>query len=184
KAIVTDIKGTTRDWVTARCQIGPLSVELIDTAGLDEKLAAAPEHLIEKKSQQKAAQILEEADLVLLVLDNSTSGDQLDDRLIEKITDKKVLTVLNKSDLPAKFDAGKLPEILGSTVQISAKFGTGIQNLTKRIQQLCGVADFDLQTPVCFNSRQKNLLKQLKNAKSKQQSASIITELLNGQLHV
>ncbi|MHC4186438.1 MAG: GTPase, partial [Planctomycetota bacterium] len=38
KAIVTDIKGTTRDWVSARCQVGPLSVELIDTAGLDESL--------------------------------------------------------------------------------------------------------------------------------------------------
>jgi len=181
KAIVTDIKGTTRDWVSARCQIGPLAVELIDTAGLDEKLAAAPDNTIEKKSQEKSAQILEEADLVLLVLDNSTTGDQLDDRFGEKIADKKVLTVLNKSDLPAKFDAGKLPQILTNTVQISAKFGTGIENLTERIQQLCGVAGFDLQTPVCFTSRQENLLKQLKKAKSKQQVASIVTELLNGQ---
>ncbi|GAG22014.1 unnamed protein product, partial [marine sediment metagenome] len=88
KAIVTDIKGTTRDWVTARCRLGPLSVELIDTAGLDEKLAAAPENIIEKKSQEKAAQILEKADLVLLVLDNSQPVDQLDDRLLEKIADK------------------------------------------------------------------------------------------------
>jgi len=182
KAIVTDIKGTTRDWVSARCRIGPLSVELIDTAGLDEKLAAAPNNTIEKKSQEKSAQILEEADLVLLVLDNSTTGDQLDDRLLEKITGKLVLTVLNKSDLPAKFDAGKLPQILTNTVQISAKFGTGIENLTERIQHLCGVADFDLQSPVVFTSRQKNLLKQLKKAKSKQQAASIITELLNGQV--
>ena len=43
KAIVSDIKGTTRDWVSARCQIEPLSIELIDTAGLDEKLVSAPE---------------------------------------------------------------------------------------------------------------------------------------------
>ncbi len=197
KAIVTDIKGTTRDWVSARCRLGPLSVELIDTAGLDEKLAAAPENIIEKKSQEKAAQILEEADLVLLVLDNSTTGDQLDDRLLEKIADKlalseaspkhsrraegKVLTVLNKSDLPARFDAGKLPQNLTNTVQISAKFGTGIQNLTEKIQQLCGVAGFDLQTAVVFTSRQEKLLKQLQKAKSRKQAASIITELLNGQ---
>ncbi len=184
KAIVTDIKGTTRDWVSARCQIGPLSVELIDTAGLDEKLAAAPKDSIERESQQKAAQILEEADLVLLVLDNSTTSDQLDDHLLEKIADKKVLTVLNKSDLPAKLDARKLPEILANTVQISAKFGTGIENLTKKIQQLCGVADFDLQTAVVFTSRQENLLHQLKKTKSRKQAASITTELLNGQLRV
>jgi tRNA modification GTPase len=184
KAIVTDIKGTTRDWVSARCKIGPLSIELIDTAGLDEEFAAAPERVVEKASQQKTAQILEDVDLVLLVLDNSQPVDRIDDRLLEKITGKKVLTVLNKSDLPARLDIDKLPKILADTVQISAKFETGIENLTVKIQQLAGVADFDLHTAVCITDRQENLLKQLKNAKSKQQAASIITELLNGQLPV
>ncbi len=184
KAIVTDIKGTTRDWVSARCRIGPLSIELIDTAGLDEELAAAPERVVEKASQQKTAQILEDVDLVLLVLDNSQPVDQIDDRLLEKITGKKVLTVLNKSDLPARLDIDKLPKILANTVQISAKFETGIEDLTGKIQQLAGVAGFDLHTAVCITARQENLLKQLKNAKSKEQATSIITELLNGQLPV
>lgn len=182
KAIVTDIKGTTRDWISARCKIGPLSVELIDTAGLDEELAAAPEHVVEKASQQKTAQILEDADLVLLVLDNSLPVDQIDNRILEKITGKKLLTVLNKSDLPAKLDTGKLPKILANTVQISAKFETGIEDLTGKIQQLAGVADFDLLTAVCITARQESLMKQLKNAKSKEQATSIITELLNGKV--
>ncbi|MHC4397930.1 MAG: GTPase [Planctomycetota bacterium] len=184
KAIVTDIKGTTRDWISARCKIGPLSIELIDTAGLDEELAAAPERVVEKASQRKTAQILEDADLVLLVLDNSRPVDRNDVRLLEKITGKKLLTVLNKSDLPAKLDTDKLPKILANTVQISAKFETGIEDLTGKIQQLAGVADFDLHTAVCITARQENLLKQLKNAKSKEQANSIITELLNGQLPV
>jgi tRNA modification GTPase len=179
KAIVTNIKGTTRDWVTARCRIGPLSVELIDTAGLDEKLAAT-KNTIEKKSQQKSAQILDKANLVLLVLDNSKTSNQLDDWFLENITDKLVLTVLNKSDLPAKFDTGKLPQILSNTIQISAKAGTGIENLTEKIQQLCGVADFDLHAEVCITGRQEKLLHQLKKTKSRQQATSIITELLNG----
>jgi len=184
KAIVTDIKGTTRDWVSARCRVGPLSVEFVDTAGLDEELAATPERVVEKASQQKSIEILENADLVLLVVDNSQTIQQLDDRLLDKITDKKLLTVLNKSDLPARLDTGKLPKILTTTVQISAKFETGIDNLTEKIQQLAGVANFDLHTAVCFTDRQESLLKQLKNAKSKQQAASIITELLNGKLKV
>jgi len=202
KAIVTDIKGTTRDWVTAQCQIGPLSVEFIDTAGLNEprpyqprphqgrgqglgeKLTITPKNTLEKISQEKTAQILEKADMVLLVLDNSQTSDQLDDRFGEKIAGKKILTVLNKSDLPRKFDADKLPEILGNTVQISAKFGTGIENLAEKIRQLCGVADFDLKSAVCITSRQENLLKQLKKAKSKSEAVSIITELLNGRLSV
>jgi tRNA modification GTPase len=184
KAIVTDIKGTTRDWVSARCKIGPLSIELIDTAGLDKELTATPERVVEKASQQKTAQILEDVDLVLLVLDNSRPVDQIKACLIDKIIDKKVLAILNKSDLPAKLDTGKLSKVLTNTVQISAKFETGIEDLTGKIQQLAGVADFDLHTAVCITARQENLLKQLKNAKSKRQATSIITELLNGQLPV
>lgn len=184
KAIVTDIKGTTRDWVSAQCKIGPLLVEFIDTAGLEERLISSPQDSIDKTSQQNSVEILENADVVVLVLDNSQSVDQIDNRLLDKITDKNLLTVLNKSDLPAVLDTGKLPKILANTVQISAKFETGIENLTRNIRQLAGVADFDLHTTVCFTGRQESLLKQLKNAQSKQQAASIITELLNGQLTV
>jgi len=198
KAIVTDIKGTTRDWVSAQCQIAPLSLTLIDTAGLDEKLAAAPLNNldginkiillscqkipIEKAAQQKSIEILEEADLVLLVLDNSQPAEGLDERFSEKIADKKVLAVLNKSDLPPKFDTAKLPENLSGIVQISAKTGNGVEELLEEIRKVCGVADFDLKTTVCFTDRQENLLTQLKNAGSKQQAVLIITELLNGQV--
>ena len=182
KAIVTDIRGTTRDWVSARCKIGPLLVEFVDTAGLDEELAASPEGVVEKASQQKSVEILDNADLVLLVLDISQPVDQIDARFLERIVDKKVLTVLNKSDLPARLDTGELPKILANTVQISAKFETGIENITGEIQHLTGAADFDLHTAVCFTDRQESLLKQLKNAESKKQAASIITELLNGHV--
>jgi tRNA modification GTPase len=184
KAIVTDIKGTTRDWVSAQCRVGPLSMELIDTAGLDEKLTAASEDTIEKAFQQKSVEILDKADIVLLVLDNNQPAEPLDEKLLEKIADKKVLTILNKSDLPLRFDADKLPQILVNTVQISAKFGNGIENLCEKIRQICGVDNFDLKSTICFTSRQKNLLKQLQKAKSKQQAVSAITELLNGRLRV
>jgi len=183
KAIVADIKGTTRDWVTAQCQIGPLAIELIDTAGLDQTLPAGSDTL-EKIFQEKTVEILEKADLVLLVLDNSRPNDQPGNRLLEKIADKKVLTVLNKSDLPPRFDTAKLPKLLSNTVLISAKLGTGTEKLSKKIQQSCGVTDFDLKTTVCFTSRQETLLKQLLQAKSKDHTLSIITELLNGSLRV
>ena len=107
KAIVTDIKGTTRDWVSAQCKIAPLSAEIIDTAGLDGKLPETSKQTVEKLSQQKTAQVLERADLVLLVLDNSRTAEQLDDLLLEKIADKKVLAILNKADLPARLASSK-----------------------------------------------------------------------------
>jgi len=182
KAIVTDIKGTTRDWVKSQCRLDCLSLELIDTAGLEEQIPAS-ENTIEKDAQKKTAEILEKADLVLLVLDNSRSLDQLDKQFVEKIADRKVVTVLNKSDLPAGFNTKKLPKFLSNTVLTSAIEGSGIENLTEKIRQICGVVDFDLRTAVCFTDRQENLLKQLTTAKSNQ-AASVITELLNGRLCV
>jgi len=184
KAIVTDIEGTTRDWVSAGCQIGPVALEMFDTAGLDEGLALDTEGLIEQEAQEKSVQILKQADLVLLVLDNSRATNLLDDTLLEKIAGKKVLAVLNKSDLPGKFNIGKLPEQLKYTVQISAKFETGIDHLREKISLLTGTRDFDLRAEVCTTARQKNLLEQLKQTKSTNQTATIITELLNGKLCV
>jgi tRNA modification GTPase len=183
KAIVTDIKGTTRDWLEAVCRIESLSLRLIDTAGLNEELNA-PEDVIEQVAQKKSVEILEQADLVLLVLDNSQTNNRLDKGFLKKICGKLVLTVLNKCDLPAKFDAGKLPESMSNSIRISAKEGTGIENMLEKVRQICGVADFDLKTAVCFTQRQNNLLQKLIHTKSTQQAASIITELLNGTLRV
>lgn len=183
KAIVTDIKGTTRDWVEATCAFGPLSVTLIDTAGLVRKLPG-PEQTVELAAQKKTVEILNQADLVLLVLDNSQPAEKLDDQIIERIAGKKVVTVLNKSDLPPRFDANWLPASVSNTLQISAKSGAGIEKLKEKILQTCGAADFDTRQAVCFTSRQENLLRQLINATSKQQAASNIAELLNGLLLV
>jgi tRNA modification GTPase len=183
KAIVTDIKGTTRDWVSARCRIGSLSVELIDTAGLDEKLKELQEN-IEISAQQKTIEILEGADIVLLVLDNSQPAEELDVRFLDKISGRKIITILNKSDLPAKFDTSRLPANLSNTVQISAKEGAGIESLNEKIIKTIGAIDFDMREPVCFTFRQEKILTELTNAKSKQQATSNITELLNGQICV
>jgi tRNA modification GTPase len=207
KSIVTDIAGTTRDWVEATCRFGPLSATLIDTAGLVREgetipVGATPcgcpgqargpaptnlrmppaEQSIEQAAQKKTAEILNRADIVLLVLDNSRPAEKLDDYIIERIAGRKVITVLNKSDLPAKFDTSRLPDSLSNIVQISAKLGDGIDTLKERIQQACGAVDFDLQQAICFTSRQKNLLEQLANTPSKQQAVSNITELLYGQV--
>lgn len=182
KAIVTDIKGTTRDWVSAQCQIPPLALELFDTAGLDERLAAASKDTIAKAAQRKSLEILEQADLVLLVLDNSQPVSQLNQQVVRRVAGKKVLTVLNKSDLPAVLDAADLPQVLADTVKISAKFATGIEQLAEKIRQICGVDNFDLRQPVCFSSRQESLLRQLKKTRSKSQAGYLITALLKGQV--
>jgi len=179
KAIVTDIKGTTRDWVEATCQIGSLSVTFVDTAGLDEEPSES-QQAVEYAARKKAAKILGQADIILLVLDSSGPADELDDELIEKISDKQVITVLNKSDLPAELKASGLPRFLTEPVRISAKEGAGIECLKETIRRALHTSDFNLQQPVCFTDRQENLLRQLINTESRQQAASIVTALLNG----
>jgi len=182
KAIVTNVKGTTRDWVSADCKIGPLSIKLIDTAGLDEKLA---DDDIDKAAQQTATELITQADIVLLVLDSSEPVAQLTRFLANRLADKKVLTVLNKSDLPARFDQTKLPADLSSNiVQISALLGTGLDALAEKICEVAGVANFDCAEPVCFTTRQEQLLTQLSVADSQDMAGEIITELLTGQPNV
>jgi len=183
KAIVTDIKGTTRDWVEAACRIGPLCLRLIDTAGLEEELAGG-QHDIDEAARKKTTEIIEQADLVLLVLDGSRPADEFDSQMIRIIHDKKVITVLNKSDLPAEFNINQLPPILSNRLQISAANGAGIDGLKEEIQRIFGTPDFDSRQPVCFTGRQEDLLRKLCEARSNQQAASIITELLKGRLSV
>lgn len=136
------------------------------------------------ESQQKAAELITHADLILLVLDISEPNDQLDQNLIEILTDIKVLTVLNKSDLPARFDLAKLPQSLTNTIRINAKDGVGIEGLCEAIETVAGVEGFDLAQPVCFTKRQDRLLQQLKTPKSNHHAHSVITRLLNSPVDV
>lgn len=170
KAIVTDIAGTTRDWVSAECRIGPLVVEFIDTAGQGETLA--PKDGIDRQAQNKASDLLSGCDLILFVIDTSRPGP------IQPIqTDKPLIVIGNKSDLATAI-------CTANTVQISAKTGNGIDELTDRIQTVLGVSGFGPLQTVCFTDRQVALLKQLAAAGNKMQAKPLITELLNGRLSV
>ncbi len=180
-AIVTDIKGTTRDWVTAGCKIGSLYMELIDTAGLDESLSAGGDG-IDGAAQKKALELLQKAELVLLVLDGSSNISAFSSLFMDEIAGKKVLTILNKSDLPAGLNTDKLPKSLSDVIQISAKSGIGVEKLKEEILRLAGATALNLQEAICFTDRQQNLLSQLIRSEYAEQASLIITELTTGQL--
>ena len=132
---------------------------------------------IDSLSQKKTLELIELADIVLLVLDNSKDSE-FDNKILETISGKKIITILNKSDLPEKFDTSKLPDFLQNIVRISAQKQTGIENLIEAIRKKCGVANYNLQSPVCFTDRQENLLKRIKQTESKDQIITFISELL------
>lgn len=94
KAIVTEIAGTTRDIVEGQIHIGPAQFNLIDTAGLRNS-----EDAIEQIGIEKSLEKLEQAQLVILVLDGSNPLTKEDEELFEKTKDKTRIVVYNKKDL-------------------------------------------------------------------------------------
>jgi tRNA modification GTPase len=183
KAIVTELEGTTRDWVNAECILGRICAEVIDTAGIDEHLFSDSE-AVEKTAQQNAKELLAAADLIFLVLDASIEAQETLDFFDEILVGKKTMTVLNKTDLPVRFDASELPQNLKEAASISAKFSKGCDGLIDKIEQMLGVTQFDYKKPICFTDRQEQLLQQIISSKTKEQTISAISELLNGKLRV
>ena len=183
KAIVTDTAGTTRDWVTGRCRTDRLLIELIDTAGLDENLSKSGS--VDNQSQRRAVELLTDCDLVLFVLDGSkTIRDEELKTKRDLLRGKKVLVVLNKLDLGITLNESQLNLDFAGCVSISAKSGERIKRLLKEIRKVLGVADFNLNAPVCFTQRQCDLLELLSQAKSKLQAKTVITDLLNAHTAV
>ena len=145
KAIVTEIAGTTRDLVEGRVNLKNVTLDLIDTAGIRES-----EDRIEKIGIEKSRQALEEAELVILVLDASDI-DEEDDQLLKKTEHKNRIVVYNKSDLEKKGD-----------ISVSA-LHNDVSALVEHIENLykddVALADEDILN----NERQISLMKQALN---------------------
>jgi len=179
KAVVTDIRGTTRDWISAEIHIPPLAATVIDTAGLDPSLATGD---IGRAAQQRSIEIMNRADLILLILDASQPADQLSETLSSRLVNKRTITVLNKADLPEHFDCARLPAHLARPVRISAKQRTGIEDLIRAIHQTCNVSGFNAHAAVVFTDRQRLLMERLISASSRHQADALIAELLQGPI--
>ncbi|MDY0276810.1 MAG: tRNA uridine-5-carboxymethylaminomethyl(34) synthesis GTPase MnmE [Acholeplasma sp.] len=122
KAIVTDIAGTTRDTIDAFVNLGGITLHLIDTAGI-----RTTDDYVEKIGVERSKKALNEAELVLLVLDQSTELTKEDQELLKLTEDKTRIIVLNKADLKqAKIS-------FNDAVIISAFKNEGIEDLEKAI---------------------------------------------------
>lgn len=94
RAIVTDIAGTTRDTLEESVSLGDISLNIVDTAGIRNT-----EDIVEKIGVEKTRKISEDADLILYVMDSSVPLDENDEDIMRFIQGKKVIILLNKSDL-------------------------------------------------------------------------------------
>ncbi len=103
KAIVTNIAGTTRDIVEGQINIDGIILNVIDTAGIRKT-----EDIVEKIGVEKSINLINQADLVLYVLNNNEEFDQTDKEIIEKLKSKNHIIIINKNDLVSVLDKNKI----------------------------------------------------------------------------
>ena len=126
KAIVTEISGTTRDLIEAELNLDGIILKLIDTAGI-----RVTEDIVEKIGINKTKKAIDEADLVLLVLDQSSNLTDTDLELLSITKDKARIIIGNKIDLGTKINL-KDEHI----INISAKNNIGIDSLSQEVKRL------------------------------------------------
>ena len=127
KAIVTSIKGTTRDNVEATISIDNLVLNLIDTAGIRET-----DDLVESIGVTKSLKLIEEADLILFVLNYNEKLTKDDYVILEKLKNKNYVTIINKIDLDKKIDDNNL----NNCIYVSVLEDKNIDEVKEKIKEL------------------------------------------------
>ena len=150
KAIVTDIAGTTRDIVEGDINLNGIVLHLLDTAGIRDS-----EDVVENIGVNRAKKSIEDAELVIVVLDASNNLDD-NDKEILKLTEKfNRVIVYNKADKTRKQNS--------DGIYISA-LKNDITPLVKEIHKIIGLDDLNFKQPALSNTRQIGLLRQAKSA--------------------
>lgn len=152
KAIVTDISGTTRDIVEGSIFYKGIEYHFIDTAGIRET-----EDIVEKIGVEKSKEMIEKADITILVFNASEELTKSDKELLTLIQNKKALIFVNKTDLEIKLSTPDMDKtiILGSTLT-----GKGIEELKEEILKSLALKDLSTKNLTYLsNARQVSLAK-------------------------
>ena len=157
RAIVTDIAGTTRDILEEQINLGGISLNIIDTAGIRNT-----SDVVEKIGVSKAKEYAAKADLTIYVIDSSTELDENDFEIMELLDEQHSIVLLNKSDLtPATTEETVKKHLNTKVISISAKNHTGIQELEDTIKEMFFHGEVSLNDEVYItNVRQKTSLQE------------------------
>lgn len=156
KAIVTDIPGTTRDIVEAYLNIDGIPFKLLDTAGIREA-----KDTVEQIGVSLSKKSIEEADLVMMLLDASTSLTHEDIEIIETIGKRHIIFVLNKEDLPPVITQEIIKEYTKDhpVIYVSTKSRKGIDDLQVAMKAFVKQGQVEVATDVTIaNIRHKDAL--------------------------
>ena len=152
RAIVTNIPGTTRDTVEERAELGGVTLRLIDTAGLRDS-----DDPIEQLGVERSRAAMDEAALVLLVVDGTEKPTQEDADLARTIAEagKPFILVRSKRDLAGEH-ADELEALSqgAPTVSLSARTGEGLEELGQAVAALFPQGSEDKAGELITNARQ------------------------------
>ena len=163
KAIVTDIPGTPRDIVEGSISFNGILLNIIDTAGIRDT-----DDVVEKIGVEISLSKINEADLVLVILNNNEELNEVDLDILDKTKDKTSIIVINKNDLDSKIDLTKLEGrniVYTNTVTLE-----GIDTLKDKITELFKLEeikkqDYNYITNVRQISQIKECLKRIDDIK-------------------
>lgn len=172
--IVSDIAGTTRDWVSMTCRFGPLTADLYDTAGLDAHLTE--DHHVDRMAQQASLELVHSADMNIFVYD--VANVRQAQLLLFSIGSMKGVIAANKCD---QLTDAQRDSLYSKYVPVSAKTGDGLDRLIETVAGALKVNDYDVAAPVCFTERQLAILRQLIHTREKEQARAHIETLLFGR---
>jgi len=157
RAIVTDIAGTTRDVLEEQINLNGIILNVIDTAGIRET-----DDVVEKIGVNKAKKYLEQADLVIYVVDTSTTLDENDFEIMEMLKERQAIILLNKSDLTPLTTSEEISKHVDKKmIQISAKEQSGIDEFEDTIKEMFFTGEVSFNDEVYItNIRHKNSLQE------------------------
>ena len=157
RAIVTDIAGTTRDSIEDTFLIGDTKVNIIDTAGIHKT-----DDVVEKIGVDKAKSLINQADIVLFLIDSNKPFSEEDEEIYNSVSDKKYIVVKTKTDLEKK-----LNKQFDNEIEISTVSNIGIEELKSKILEFAHLSNIPADSIIITNERHKDSLSRaLKNINS------------------
>ncbi|CDC78454.1 tRNA modification GTPase MnmE [Clostridium sp. CAG:465] len=165
KAIVTEIPGTTRDVIEERINIGNIILNLSDTAGIRKT-----DDFVEKIGVKRSIEKIDEADLVIYLLNVESDIDDEDKEILSKIQNKgiKLITVINKIDKGQKLKFDSILDELkrfgvNEVIKMSVLNNEGIDELKNKIEEIFNTNDLDFENELIItNERHRDLLNKSK----------------------
>lgn len=152
KAIVSDVHGTTRDFIEDNTIINGIQFRFVDTAGI-----RTTDDVVENIGIERTYQKLQEAKIVLWLIDQQPTEAEIED-IKERVADKKLIIVRNKIDKSTAHSTFNIQHSTFTTVDISAKYGTNIPVLEQLIVEAADIPQLSESDIVITSARHYSAL--------------------------